>query len=339
MARRRKNRTHLKGPAQSTPISDGAPSSFVIKHGHVGSSLAHLVRDFRKVMEPHTASRLKERARNKLKDYLTLAPALNVTHLLAFTLTPVAPSLRLVRLSAGPTLTFRIERYSLMRDILNTRKRARSIGLEYLSPPLLVLASFPPASPTTPPHIPLLMKSFQSLFPPLSPQNISLSSARRVVLVSYNPDRETVDFRHFLITVKPYGVSSRMRKILEGKKTGARSNSVLDLGNEKDVADFLLRRKGEPGPDGDGYESAASSASSVAGDEGDAVSLADDYVGRNNAKGTKRAIRLDEIGPRMELRLIKITEGVPGKDAGVIYHSIGREKIQGRSCGAEASSC
>jgi ribosome biogenesis protein SSF1/2 len=80
---------------------------------------------------------VKERSRNKLKDYLTLAPALQVTHLLAFTLTPIAPSLRIVRLSAGPTLSFRVERYSLMKDVVNTSRRARSIGMEYLSAPLV----------------------------------------------------------------------------------------------------------------------------------------------------------------------------------------------------------
>ncbi|KAJ7074224.1 Brix domain-containing protein [Mycena amicta] len=317
MGRRKKNRTHLKGAAAApAAATDGVPKSFIIKHGQVGHSVAQLVRDLRKVMEPNTASRLRERSRNKLKDYLTLAPALQVTHLMAFTLTDVAPSMRIVRLSSGPTLSFRIERYSLMKDILNTSRRARSIGLEYLSPPLLVLASFPPPSPTTPPHLTLLMKSFQSLFPPLSPQTIALSSARRVVLVSYNSDRGTVDFRHYIITVKPYGVSKRVRRVLEGAQKA--STGVLDLGNEKDIADFMLRKRGEPGPDG--YESAASSTESVAGDDGDAVDLADDYVGRNNKKGSRRAVRLDEVGPRMELRLVKIAEGVPGKEGSVIYH-------------------
>ncbi|KAJ6618331.1 Brix domain-containing protein, partial [Mycena sp. CBHHK59/15] len=322
MARKRKNRTHLKGAAAPAAAGavDGVPKSFIIKHGQVGHSIAQLVRDLRKVMEPNTASRLKERNRNKLKDYLTLAPALQVTHLLAFTLTPIAPSLRIIRLSSGPTLSFRVERYSLMKDILNTSRRSRSIGMEYLSPPLLVLASFPAPSPTTPPHLPLLMKSFQTLFPPLSPHTLALSSARRVVLVSYNPDRGTVDFRHYVITVKPYGVSKRVRRVLEGAQKA--SGGVLDLGNEKDVADFLLRKRGEAGPDG-GYESAASSTESVAGDDGDAVDLADDYVGRNNKKGQRRAVRLDEVGPRMELRLVKITEGVPGKEGSVIYHEFG----------------
>lgn len=63
MARRRKNRTHLKGAADpaaaTTSGKDGVPKSFIIKHGQVGSSLTQLVRDMRKVMEPNTASRLK----------------------------------------------------------------------------------------------------------------------------------------------------------------------------------------------------------------------------------------------------------------------------------------
>ncbi|KAM5539026.1 hypothetical protein V8D89_007249 [Ganoderma adspersum] len=343
MARRRKNRTHLKGGAASAPgTAEGVPKSFVIKHGQVGHSLTQLVRDMRKVMEPNTASRLRERAKNKLKDFLTMAPPLGVTHLLAFTLTDVAPSMRIVRLSAGPTLSFRIERYSLVKDIINSSRRARSMStVEYLSPPLLVLASFPPPSPTTPPHLTLMMKSFQSLFPPLSPHTLSLSSARRVVLISYNADRGTIDFRHYLITVKPYGISKRIRRVLEGAtaKKPAQSHSetgVLDLGNEKDVADFLLRKKGEPGPSSDGYESAASSASSVAGDDGDAVDLADDYVGRNNKKGQKRAVKLDEIGPRMELKLIKVAEGVPGKEGNVLYHEfVKKSKAEAKAQEAE----
>ena len=171
------------------------------------------------------------------------------------------------------------------------------------------------------------MKTFQSLFPPLSPGTISLSAARRVVLISYNPEKGTIDFRHYLISVKPYGVSRRVRKVLEGVTSSSSlkkpsSSGILDLGNERDVADFLLRKRGEPDPGG-GYESAASDVSSAAGDDGDAVSLASDYVGRNNRKGQKKAVKLDEIGPRMELRLIKITEGLPGKDGGVIYHDVG----------------
>lgn len=61
MAKRRKNRTHLKGQVQREEVASNVPKSFIIKHGQVGSSINQLVRDMRKVMEPHTASRLKVR--------------------------------------------------------------------------------------------------------------------------------------------------------------------------------------------------------------------------------------------------------------------------------------
>lgn len=84
-------------------------------------------------MEPNTASRLrvrcigsisrswvltaiKERPHARLRDYLTIGPTLHVTHLLAFTLTDAANvHLRVARLPQGPTLTFRVGRYSLMK--------------------------------------------------------------------------------------------------------------------------------------------------------------------------------------------------------------------------------
>jgi hypothetical protein len=59
MPRRRKNRTHLKGIRSQESSTANVPKSFVIKHGHVGTSLTQLTRDIRKVMEPNTATRLK----------------------------------------------------------------------------------------------------------------------------------------------------------------------------------------------------------------------------------------------------------------------------------------
>jgi len=100
---------------------------------------------------------------------------------------------------------------------------------------------------------------------------------------------------------------------------------MLDLGGEKDIADYFLRQRGENGPEDDGYESATSATSSIGGDDPDAaVDLPDDYVGRNNRKGQTRAVKLDEIGPRMEFSLLKMTEGLPGKEGSVIHHKFGK---------------
>ena len=67
-----------------------------------------------------------------------MAPALHVTHVLAFTLTDIAPYMRIVRLSNGPTLNFRIERYSLMKDIIASSRHAKHLSsIESMSAPLV----------------------------------------------------------------------------------------------------------------------------------------------------------------------------------------------------------
>jgi len=82
--------------------------------------------------------------------------------------------------------------------------------------------------------------------PSLAPRTLALSSARRVVLVVYNAERGTIDWRHFRSTIKLYGVS---RRILQGAGTGTGDGigAVLDLGNERDVADYVLRAHGDDG--------------------------------------------------------------------------------------------
>ncbi|MCV4732979.1 Brix domain-containing protein, partial [Escherichia coli] len=52
--------------------------------GEVGTSVSQLTQDFRRVMEPDTASRLRERKANNLKDYTAMAGPLGVTHLFLF---------------------------------------------------------------------------------------------------------------------------------------------------------------------------------------------------------------------------------------------------------------
>jgi ribosome biogenesis protein SSF1/2 len=61
---------------------------------------------------------------------------------------------------------------------------------------------------------------------------------------------------------------------------------------------------------------------SEAEDNGESViTLPQNYVGRGNKQAQQRAIRLTEIGPRMQLQLIKIQEGFC--DGQVIYHNFG----------------
>jgi ribosome biogenesis protein SSF1/2 len=148
MARRRtKKRTHVGannptgGPAEHASGRD--PKSMVIRigAGEVGSSISQLVSDVRRVMEPGTASRLKERRANRLRDYVTMAGPLGVTHLLLFSRSESGnTNLRVALTPRGPTMHFRVEQYSLAKDVQRAQRRPRGGGKEYVTPPLVSTA-------------------------------------------------------------------------------------------------------------------------------------------------------------------------------------------------------
>lgn len=74
-----------------------APHSFVIHRGLPGEHIVELTKDFRKVMEPYTASLLKERKKNTIKDFVSVAGVLHVTHMCIFTKTDIGLYLKIGR--------------------------------------------------------------------------------------------------------------------------------------------------------------------------------------------------------------------------------------------------
>ncbi|XP_069357411.1 protein Peter pan isoform X2 [Maniola hyperantus] len=90
-----------------------APHSFVIHRGKCSKDLMDLTKDFRKIMEPFTASQLKERKKNTIKDFLSISGYLHVSHMMLFTETELGSYMRLARMPRGPTLTFRIHNVKL----------------------------------------------------------------------------------------------------------------------------------------------------------------------------------------------------------------------------------
>lgn len=148
MARRRtKKRTHVgasipAGKAVPANQVSRAPKSMVIRigAGEVGPSVSQLVKDVRAMMEPGTAARLKERRNNRLRDYVTMAGPLGVTHLMLFSRsTSGNTNLRLALTPRGPTLNFRVEKYSLCKDVKKALKHPKGGGKEYLTAPLVRL--------------------------------------------------------------------------------------------------------------------------------------------------------------------------------------------------------
>ena len=277
MARRRtKKRTHVgarNGPPNGISANSSAtrePKSMVIRTGagEVGPKVSQLVKDVRSMMEPGTASRLKERRSNRLRDYTAMAGPLGVSHLLLFSRSTTGnTNLRLALTPRGPTLHFRVEQYALCKDVRKTQKRPHGGGKEYLTAPLLVMNNFisPTADgiqPTVPKHLESLTTTiFQSLFPPISPQSSPLSSIRRVLLLNRelpkaSPSSNTskselekdgayiLNLRHYAITTCRTGLSRGIKRLNAAermlKQNRKTKRGLPNLGKLEDVADYLL---------------------------------------------------------------------------------------------------
>ncbi|KAK3680570.1 Brix domain-containing protein [Podospora appendiculata] len=350
MARRRtKRRTHagVNNPATPASINGHAdakdPKSMVIRigAGEVGTSISQLVTDVRCVMEPGTAARLKERKANRLRDYLSMCGPLGVTHLMLFSRSETGnTNMRLAITPRGPTFHFRVEKYSLSKDVRRAQKHPRGGGNEYITPPLLVMNNFTTpgsdASSKVPRHLEsLTTTAFQSLFPPINPQVTPLKSIQRVLLLNREPCPEdegsfVINFRHYAITTKVVGLSKPLKrlnaaeKMLNAKK--GKKGGLPNLGKMQDISEFMIG-----GENGEGYmtdggtsgseadsdaevevlDSAprkvltmkARAAAAAAAEEGEEGTSKNDNVER-------RAVKMVELGPRMRLRMTKVEEGL-----------------------------
>lgn len=249
-------------------------------------------------MEPNTASRLQERKKNRLKDFVAVAGPMGVSHFLLVSQTENYTNLRIARFPQGPTLYMRIQSYSLMKDVLALQKKPKSPGNEFRTAPLLVLNNMPVESS----HGKLLCSMFQNMFPTINTGKVKLGDIRRVVLFHYDREQDLVEFRHFLITVKLVGVSKSVKRIIRSE--------IPDLGNFADAAEFVLK--------------AEANLSDSEMEPDSVITLAQDYPGSVNTKSQQRSINLVECGPRMTLRLIKVTDGL---NAGKILYHIPEESL------------
>lgn len=273
-----------------------------------------------------------------------MAGPLGVSHLLLFSRSTTGnTNLRIALTPRGPTLHFRVERYSLAKDVQKAQKHPKSSRKEYLTPPLLVMNNFiSPAStdgaePALPKHLETLTTTiFQSLFPPISPQNTPLSSIRRIMLLNRELSKPssdadagsyTINLRHYAITTKRTGLSKGLRKLNAADKLrGERKNKggFLNLGRLDDVADYLLDPSAAGGGFTSGSESEVETDAEVEVMETNARKVLNkkqmsemrnknQKVGQPGAPAVeKRAVKLVEIGPRMKLRMTKVEDGVCG---------------------------
>ena len=249
--------------------------------------------DVRRVMMPYTATRLRERKHNSMKDFVDIAGPLGVTHFLVFSQAPATGQLnfRVAKLARGPTLTFKVRvgctqaaaaaacgvlmrgraqvlHYTLRRHVRATQLSPVELQAAYLSPPLLVLNNF---SERAGEHVALVDTLFRGMFPSLNVATVKLAECRRAVLLHRMPD-DTIEFRHYAIRAAPRASSRPVKMLLASR--------VPDLGHLNDIADAI-----------GGAAGGGAASDSEADEEASTVELAQKFVGRGNVKAMQRWVR------------------------------------------------
>ncbi|KAL8619200.1 hypothetical protein ACOMHN_049982 [Nucella lapillus] len=271
-----------------------APHSFVFHRGKVGKNIRQLVMDCRRIFDPYTAMKLKVGKSNSLRDLVDAASVLHVSHFVCFTKTDLAPYVRFMCTPRGPTLTFKINEYCLSRDVVSTLRHPNIEQSVFQTAPLLVMNHMSGDSL----HTKLMATIFHNMLPNLVVKSVKLNSIRRVVLLHFDKESNTLELRHFLIRVAPTGISRATKKLLRPK--------LPDLGKFSKMDEFV--EKGGNMSESEGE---------MDGPHNEVV-LPQEVRGRGNVKATQSAIRLKEIGPRLTLQLVKIEEGL--SDGAVLHH-------------------
>lgn len=250
-----------------------------------------LSRDFRKMMEPFTASQLKERKSNKIKDFVSLSGIFHVSHMCLFTRSEKSMSMKVSRMPQGPTLTFKVHSFILSKDVISSLKKQWVEEGSFKQPPLVILNSFSGEGN----QMKLMANTFQNMFPPLNLTTMKLSSIKRCVLFSYNPVTNLIDMRHFAISLVPVGVNKGIKKIVQRK--------IPDMSKLEDISDFITKSQALSDSEFD--------------DEDTHVELSQPLK-RGNVDAGQSAIRLHELGPRITFELYKVeSELMTGE---VLYH-------------------
>lgn len=283
------------------------PKSVVFRHGKVESELLELMYDLRKLLAPNTASSLRDATKLNLKDYShALGSAMGVSHLFCLRQSKKHMSLRIAKATSGPTLSFHIQKFTLMKQVRSIQRRPLEAKEMYLTAPIVVTNNFTAEGggddALTPPQVKLMRITFQSTFPAINIANVKLNDCRRVVLFHYLPKEDLVEMRHYAIRATPVGIGRKVKKIVFSNNT-----KLPNLHKYKDVSDYIL---------GNMSSGASEASDSEAEDEANQVILPQEY--KHNSSQSKSALKLVEIGPRLTLKLFKVQKEL-GKGE-VMYH-------------------
>ena len=129
----------------------------------------------------------------------------------------------------GPTVSFKVVSYSLVRDVQRTTRKLFDVKHSGTSSPLVVMTNFQKSK-----HHSLVVTLVQNLFPSVNPHTVEIKNKKRVVLFDYDAEHDLIRFRHYRISIPASGLSNAMKTLLYG-------NGLPDLGDLDNMSEFLSK--------------------------------------------------------------------------------------------------
>lgn len=283
----------MPGVVDTTEADKSTPKSVIIYRGEVSASVRALMHEWRALFLPWSSKKLH--GKNKtLKDFIAVASTFSVSHLQLFTAPSQGTSLRIMRFFNGPTLTFRVQSFMLRQDIIAKQRRPASLDKAVWEvAPIVILNNFAHPDAARRPEVMLLEATFKAMFPTVNVQLVKNAEIQRVCLFHYDHIENLVEARHYYVNAKTTGVSKTVKKLLENR-------CPTKLGTLQSIDDVLDREDGWSDTDGEGEE----------------VPLVQPFRQHRD----QCRIKLQEIGPRMTLQLMKVENGFASGE--VIFHSV-----------------
>ncbi|UKJ90403.2 hypothetical protein MACJ_001336 [Theileria orientalis] len=317
-----KSRKKRRKTLNEKPVDTSSPRIIVIRRGIVNYEVKQLAHNLRLMLSPNCATRLKEGSKQKLRDFTSVADVLGLTHLIVLSQSSNGTYLKIANLPHGSTLTFLVNKLSLMSDISNHLNNPHSFDSSN-NPPLLILNGFSSNfyrnksddSDSENGHSNIdktmgyVTETLNKMIAPLDLTTTKIQNCKRAILFYKEKDTNNILLRHYSINLIDCNTSSQVKDLLSRK-------SMKNLINKE--TDFENIVNTEPREDDD-----ENNSTSFNSDTDEVVELDNMFpqnliaknkygveLDPNEMAETKNqiGIRLVEIGPRLSLTLVKVQD-------------------------------
>jgi ribosome biogenesis protein SSF1/2 len=295
------------------------PLSLVTTIAEVSPALSRLCLEFRNIFSPATFTHLRPQKRLKVKDYVKAAETMDAKIIATFSKTDLAGYVKIGSLNQGPTTVFKLKEYVLSEDLRKSQKRPRGVNeKDIMVPPVLIMGGFDSGSlgkkspdNMTKGLLEVVKTQFESFLPPMNIEKVNLKSVRRVVYVEHK-EGGIIQIRHYAVKVKNASVSRNVSKLLRSISSSSSKRATGQVSTKS--TEDLVNNAG-----------AITSDSEI----DDTVAVDGPVDGLNYRSipvGAQIGVKLVELGPRIDLEIVKIESGLYSGE--VLFHAHVEKEVE-----------